>query len=932
MLRITPSHSAQAAIEYHDAALARSDYYTQEVGVWGGKAAEMLGLKGVVTREQFVALAYNKHPVTGQRLTPRTNGERTVKERVWDSETKKFVEKELTVPNRIAGYDVYGDAPKSLSVYYELTKDPVVLELFKEAFNETLAMMEQEVATRIRGRDDAGVVHTDDSRLTGNAVWGLFIHHGSRPVNGRVDPHLHGHAYWSNLTWFDAWNGGKGRWQAFYMREVKADAPWFQAVLHAKLADKLEAHEFKLRRTDHSFELACVNDETIQKFSKRTRQIEEEARINDTKICARARALMKRSGMDFADAYAQVKSQIGAECRQKKSEAKFSPEEQLEDWKSQMTPEELACFSLEAVRAGASANINSVDAAKAIAMEELFEKVSVKRQSHAAAMLLRRGITQVTVDQAEKWSQSDAFIRVSDKLVTTAEVLAKEKEMASLAVETRGQREPLGRGRQWEILHVEQSVEQKAAINHILESRDGVTGIIGRAGTGKTTMLREAVKAVETFSGKQVYVFAPTSSAVETLRREGFSTADTVQNLEHSELVRSAVAGCVLAIDEAGLLSVKQACWIIKFAKENNSPLILIGDPMQHHSVERGDALRVLIQQDAIRTVTLTKVLRQVDPEYRAGIYDLSEGQALRGFDKLNELGAIIELTDEKERLSQIADKHLAALKEGKTSLIIAPIHAEGRAVANVVRQRMREEGLIHGEDYQVGVLADIGLGKAQKKDPIQYASGRIVEVTGKIGGFKIGEQWEVKRSAQDGILVVRNGTERILPLEKSDKFELYERRAIEVAAGDQLRASCNSAVNGQRIINNELVTVKAVNNESLVVRRERGSEEVSIPLTKFLHFDQGITVTSIASQSKTVDQMIGSAPVRTFSQVNQKQFYVDMSRAREAGCMFTDCAEALREEIARPGDRLSAIEIAVEMEREQTETIAQERSVECER
>ncbi|MBV8415124.1 MAG: hypothetical protein JO251_07940 [Verrucomicrobia bacterium] len=35
------------------------------------------------------------------------------------------------------------------------------------------------------------------------------------------------------------------------------------------------------------------------------------------------------------------------------------------------------------------------------------------------------------------------------------------------------------------------------------------------------------------------------------------------------------------------------------------------------------------------------------------------------------------------------------------------------------------------------------------------------------------------------------------------------------------------------------------------------------------LHIDQGIAVTSHASQGKTVDQVIASAPVSSFAQVN---------------------------------------------------------------
>src|SRR3979490_1895042 len=74
MLRITTSHSAEAAKNYFDVALKTSDYYTKDVGTWGGRGAEILGLKGDVQRKDFVALANNKRPgANGKRLTARTN-------------------------------------------------------------------------------------------------------------------------------------------------------------------------------------------------------------------------------------------------------------------------------------------------------------------------------------------------------------------------------------------------------------------------------------------------------------------------------------------------------------------------------------------------------------------------------------------------------------------------------------------------------------------------------------------------------------------------------------------------------------------------------------------------------------------------------------------------------------------------------------------
>jgi ATP-dependent exoDNAse (exonuclease V) alpha subunit len=76
------------------------------------------------------------------------------------------------------------------------------------------------------------------------------------------------------------------------------------------------------------------------------------------------------------------------------------------------------------------------------------------------------------------------------------------------------------------------------------------------------------------------------------------------------------------------------------------------------------------------------------------------------------------------------------------------------------------------------------------------------------------------------------------------------------------------------------------------------------------LHLDQGIVVTSHASQGKTVAQVIVSVPVESFSQANEAQFYVSMSRARRAMHLFTDSKAALREAVTRKSARVSLWEL----------------------
>ena len=61
MLRITQQDNAKGAKRYY----AKADYYSEGqeiIGSWGGRAASMLGLEGVVDKESFERLCDNLDP------------------------------------------------------------------------------------------------------------------------------------------------------------------------------------------------------------------------------------------------------------------------------------------------------------------------------------------------------------------------------------------------------------------------------------------------------------------------------------------------------------------------------------------------------------------------------------------------------------------------------------------------------------------------------------------------------------------------------------------------------------------------------------------------------------------------------------------------------------------------------------------------------
>lgn len=95
----------------------------------------------------------------------------------------------------------------------------------------------------------------DENRTTGNMVWAEFVHFTARPVNGIPDPHLHAHCYAFNTTWDDT----EKKWKAGQFRDLKGDAPYFEAAFHARFSKQLNDLGYHVERTAKGWELSMLS-------------------------------------------------------------------------------------------------------------------------------------------------------------------------------------------------------------------------------------------------------------------------------------------------------------------------------------------------------------------------------------------------------------------------------------------------------------------------------------------------------------------------------------------------------------------------------------------------------------------------------------------------------------------------------------------------
>jgi conjugative relaxase-like TrwC/TraI family protein len=840
MLRIIQnSHGAK---HYYSTA----DYYSegQELtGRWRGEAARRLGLHGNVQQAAWEALCDNTNPLTGERLTARRRADRTV------------------------GYDFNIHAAKSVSILYGMTRDKRILDAFRESVDQTMHAMESEFSARVRKGGK------DENRRTGNMVWGEFIHFTARPVDGVPDPHLHAHCFVFNVTHDDK----EQMWKAGQFRDLKRDAPYFEAMFHSRFAHRMSELGLPVVRTKKGWELEGIGLGLTRKFSRRRAHIE---------------AVAQELGLDDKAEWAE----LGAKTRQRKRKDLALPELQ-EAWRSRMSEAELDAVAALQDKIGGDAaprDNNAAERGVQYALDHVFERKSVVPERELLATAMRQAVGHATVEQVlDKAERTDLIVgeRNGRRMTTTREVLGEERDVIDFAREGRGTCEPIHKrhvafNRDW------LTEAQKAAVRHIVESRDRVILLRGSAGVGKTTLMQETVETIED-TDRKVFAFAPSADASRgTLREAGFADADTVAQLLNDEKLQQQIAGQWIWIDEAGQVGMKTMKRVFDLAERLDARVLLSGDRGQHGSIERGSALRLLEEEAGLVAAEVKEIKRQ-SGEYKEAVKALSEGRTKDGFRRLDDLGWIKEIPNE-DRDRQLAADYVQTICEGRTALVVSPTHAEGHRIESEIRKRLQKAGRLGSDERTFVALENANLTQAERGDAVNYGPGDVLCFHQNAKGYVRGERLAVS-------------SDRPLPLDQAARFQVFHSTKIAFAPGDVIRFTRNgNTLDGKHRLNNgSMYRVKRFDDEGNIVLNNGWKVGKN-----FSHWTYGYVVTSHASQGKTVDRVFVGQSSQSFPASSREQFYVSCSRARERVTVYTDSKDQLREAIEQSDERVSATEL----------------------
>ena len=855
MLSISNVTDSRAAAGYYE---VKDDYYTsaggEQHGLWLGDGAKRLGLTGRVDRDQFVDLLQGQLP-DGRAIHNAAGGHR-------------------------GGVDLTFSAPKSVSLMALLGGDDRIAAAHTKAVATALALAETRAG--YRQTED----HITEHRQSGNLLVAGFMHELSRAC----DPQLRTHCVVLNAT-----QRPDGEWRALDNEPLYRAKMLLGSVYRAELVRELQSlgYEVQLTHPDGRFELVGVDGQVLKAFSQRSMamdaylQGESDLPHNATAIEKKQAALATRvakSDVDrdsLAEAWQQRLSDLGAELP-----------------------------AIPHARLAPTITAQSVEAAEAVAkaIAHLSERESAFRLDDLTCAGVQFGTGQAThaeVAEAIAMQMRAGTLIEANDVLTTPKLQRAERALLDAELAERHQLPRVTVSAALPSMSAALSAEQALAVHHILGSESRLLGVVGKAGTGKTTTLRTAVEELKA-DGVPVHGVAASSDATRLLAQTGVETSTVAAFLTNTKATTA--QGGVLIVDEASLLSTKQVTSLLDRAKTSGFRILLVGDPGQLAAVEAGKPFAQLLAS-GMPTVTLKTIHRQRDATLKGAVELAAEGRTGEAVQALQH--RVCEVPERDARLESVAEAYGALSPSDRRETIVV---AGTRASRERLNQLIRVKLDLAGSGMAVQTLEKKDLTKQQAAVITAHDVGDVLVADRdyKSLGLRRGDRATVQAVTATTV-VLADATGRRIDWRPTLTPGLSAHRVVEreISAGDGIRVTAN--VHALGLINGDQLLVQTIDQEAktCTVLRSDG-RVVDLDLSVPLPLDHAYCRTVYASQGATCERVLIEADTASLT-ANAAVFYVAISRARSEVSIFTADAERLGPAMGRSLTKASALDVEVD-------------------
>ena len=176
---------------------------------------------------------------------------------------------------------------------------------------------------------------------------------------------------------------------------------------------------------------------------------------------------------------------------------------------------------------------------------------------------------------------------------------------------------------------------QKAACQLIITTSDQFIVIQGFAGTGKTTMTRTAIDAIEyaqsMTDGKiDLIAVAPTHQAVKEMKALGISAQTLKSFLIEQTQEGTLTSQSLVLLDESSMVSNRDCSKLVQLVHEAGARCAFLGDISQHQSIESGKPSKLMMQDGQVRIALMDDIVRQQVAGYKKAVETLVQGDTGR--------------------------------------------------------------------------------------------------------------------------------------------------------------------------------------------------------------------------------------------------------------------------------------------------------------
>ncbi|MBU2766518.1 relaxase domain-containing protein [Acidithiobacillus ferrivorans] len=909
MLSVKPMSSAKGSagdvIDYLSEGEVRSDsikYYENNKGnassAWLGAGAELLGLGGAVDKKKLEELLDGK--IGGQRLT---------------AEGK----------DRRMGSDLTFSAPKSVSVVALGLNDRKIIEAHDEAVKEAMLYIEETVA---KARYGKGGKTTEN---TGVLVSAAYRHEDARPVDGYIAPQLHTHCLVINATKDEkGWRGVDLDFGEDSVRMHTADA-----IYKSRLSMKLKELGYGIRQTKDGFEIDGISDEQIANFSKRKVQID----------AALQEAGLTREGSTTGD-------RTAANLKTRSAKLKVDSDDLHIQWSKDCRAQGIDLTSLTAHAASTTQDKDGI-LQKSItdAIEHHTERHSVFSAESLYLTAVKNGMG--TVDYEAFKSAIDShpdIIKKQKGLITTAQAVERDAWIAGYAVHTHGKMnafintaysansqnnsaitpplnvQTLSDG--ISALESEQGFKfsdgQRDAVALALSATDKVIGMVGAAGSGKTTSMRGITKIAHE-QNYEVIGIAPSSAAANELKSANANGTMTIASFVLKENTSNKPR--LIIVDEAGMVSAPDMRKIME-KLDSRDKLLLVGDPKQLSAVEAGSPFADLIKNKHIQYAEINEIQRQKDVNLLSIAQDFANGDTASAVAKVasymhevtpektgrDAKGKAVASTQDRRMAiaSATAEKYLELDQDMRDKTLVLSGTNEVRSLVNEkIRAGLKSDGSIDSVDSSIQALKKTSMTQSESKKAHNYDAGMLVRETYNAldeEGHKVRlhRDWKIAgNNVKNEIeLVADNGTTKAINASEMLKhsYKAYSVEKKSLAANDKIVILENNKELG--LLNGDILTVEKIENGNIYAKDSEGLTRV-IDSSKPIAMDHAYCLTIHKSQGRTVENTIVAGEASRTA--TAESGYVACSREKYGLTIITDNAPMLQKRWQTYADRQSA-------------------------